>query len=184
MTAGIATHYIPKEKLDSLKNLIKDLCDKEKEVTPEKISNLIIELGGEKYSPEKFTFKDSEIIKEIFKLDSIFEIYKRLKIKEKEGTEEEKKFCEKTLKKLDNSSALSLYIFTEMCIRAKDLKDVKECYTRDCSSSIPVMMNGDFCEGIRATLVDKDKKFNFRYKTVDDLKNDIESIKKDFLPWI
>ena len=44
------------------------------------------------------------------------------------------------------------------------------------------MLNGDFREGIRAILIDKDKKFNWKYQTINDIKNP-EEIIKEFCPW-
>ena len=181
MNTGIATHYIKKENLPKAKEAIEALCKSKENVSVEDIKEEL-KKHGEEYQREKFKFKNEDLINEVFKPDSIYEIFKRLETMKESTDERKKKFADITLKILSAASPISILIFTEMCKRANELKDVKECYLRDYASSHLVMMNGDFKEGIRAILIEKDKKFNWKYKSIYDIKNPDEII-KEFLPW-
>ena len=181
MNTGIATHFIKKENLQKAKEAIEALCKNKENVSVEDIKEEL-KKHGEEYQREKFKFKNEDLINEVFKPDSIYEIFKRLETMKESNDERKKKFADITLKILSAASPISILIFTEMCKRASELKDVKECYLRDYASSHLVMMNGDFKEGIRAILIEKDKKFNWKYKSIYDIKNPDEII-KEFLPW-
>ena len=181
MMTGIATHFIKKDNLSKAKEAIEVLCKNKNDVTVDDIK-AELKKYGEEYQREKFKFKDEDLINEVFKPDSIYEIFKRLELMKESSDDRKKKFADETLKIINAASPISVLIFTEMCKRASELKDVKECYIRDYASSHLVMMKGDFKEGIRAILIDKDKKFNWKYKSIYDIKNPQELI-KEFLPW-
>ena len=178
---GIATHYIEKEKTAAAKEALENLCKTKENVTVDDVKNELRKYGQE-HQRENFKFPNEDIINSVFRIDSIYNIFKRLEALKETGNEKEKKFADVTLKILNAASPISLLIFTEMCKRASELKDIKECYLRDYASSDLVMLNGDFREGIRAILIDKDKKFNWKYQTINDIKNP-EEIIKEFCPW-
>ena len=178
---GIATHYIKSDQLESAQKAIEALCDSKDSVTVEDVSEELKKFGEISHK-DNFKFPNEDLINEVFEVDSIFQIFKRLEVMKEEGDERKKKFATITLKILEAASPISILIFTEMCKRAINLKNIKECYIRDFESSEKVMVEGDFREGVRAILIDKDKKFNWKYKSINDIKNPDEII-KEFLPW-
>ena len=92
-----------------------------------------------------------------------------------------KNFAIQTLNILNNASPISILIFTEMYKKSGELNNIFESYIRE-EKYFPISaFKGDFKEGIRANLIDKDKKFNFKYKSIYDIKNPNEIIKEFLL---
>ena len=178
---GIATHFVSKHLLEDCKKEIINFCINNDDFTVEDISNIILKFGEGNFDNKDYKFDNEDVIKEVFVCDSIYKIYERLENKIKNGNVEEKKFCKKTLDTLNNECPESLIVFTELFKRAKNLKNITECYIQDEISMNKFFEKGEFHEGIRAILIDKDKKFNFTHKTIYDIKNP-EEIINQFIP--
>ena len=177
---GIATHFVNTDKLDLCRNAIKKFCFDNLNFNVEDIKKIILEFGEES-NCNNFNFSYENVIKDVFIADSIYNIYERLENKIKNGNDEEKKFCMKTLDILNNECPESLIVFTELFKRAKNMKNINECYIQDEICMNAFFDKGEFHEGIRAILIDRDKKFNFKHKTIYDIKNPDEVIKQ-FIP--
>lgn len=171
LITGIATHFVSQNDLQSVKHNIEALCTQIDNVTLEDI-NLLLNQKCLSYKSEDFKFENEDIINKVFILDSIFDIYERLRKFKDEGNEREKNFACDTLKILEKSSQLSLLIFTELCKKAKNYKDITQQYRTDIVVAVNAMIKGEFKEGIRATLIDRDRKYNWKYKTIEDLKEE------------
>lgn len=169
LNAGIATHFVTQNELQSVKEDIEALCTQNNNVTISDIHSLLNQKGISSNAKE-FKFENQDIIDKVFSLDSIFDIYARLNKLKEEGDKREKKFACDTLKTLEKASQLSLFIFTELCKKAVNYTDICEQYRADIVAAVNTMIKGEFKEGIRATLIDRDRKYNWKYKTISDLK--------------
>lgn len=189
VNCGIATHIIKESQWDEIKKEIEqiemencskdDIKNKVHEILKKYRNEEIMNKEGEGYLNE-----NKEFIMETFKPDSIFQIVKRLEYlsENNKGNQKAKDFADNTLKFINKSSPLSMLIFVEMFKQAEQLNSITECFERDFESSMQTMINGDFTEGVRSILIDKDKQFNWKYKTVQDISEPEEIIKK-FCPW-
>ena len=93
MITGIATHFIKKDNLSKAKQAIEVLCKNKNDVTVEDIK-AELKKYGEEYQREKFKFKDEDLINEVFKPDSIYEIFKRLELMKESSDDRKKKFAD------------------------------------------------------------------------------------------
>ena len=177
---GIATHFIYNNKLELCKNEIKEFCSNNLNFNIEDIKKIILKFGEES-NCNNFNFPFENVIKDVFIDDSIYKIYERLENKIKNGNNEEKNFCSETLNILNNQCPESLIVFTELFKRAKNMNNINECYIQDEICMNAFFDKGEFHEGIRAILIDRDKKFNYKHKSIYDIKNPDEIIKQ-FIP--
>ncbi|WZZ09660.1 hypothetical protein YC2023_095581 [Brassica napus] len=96
-----------------------------------------------------------EMIDRYFGLDTVEEIIEAM---ENEVADSGNEWCKKTLKQVKEASPLSLKI-TLQSIREGRFQTLDQCLTREYRISlcgVSKTVSGDFCEGIRARLVDKD----------------------------
>ncbi|AMO56449.1 hypothetical protein GZ77_06590 [Endozoicomonas montiporae] len=67
-----------------------------------------------------------------------------------------------------NGSPLSVRLAFEQLRRARHCS-LKEAFQSELTLSVNSVMQGDFCEGVRALLVDKDKQPDWRFKSLADI---------------
>ena len=67
-----------------------------------------------------------------------------------------------------NGSPLSVTLAYEQLRRTRHFS-LKEAFQSELTLSVNSVLQGDFCEGVRALLVDKDKQPNWHYKTLADI---------------
>lgn len=155
LLAGIATHYIPSERLPELK----DELVKSGSPNVEEILN-------------KYNLKDSkqefclapylDKINSCFSAPSVEQIIERLKT---DGSE----WGEKTVQTLLKMSPTSLKVTLNAIEKGKQL-DLAECLQMEYRLSCAVLnKNSDFYEGVRALLIDKDQNPKWNPKSLSDV---------------
>lgn len=155
--AGIATHFVPSEKLSDLRQ----------EILVTNASNINNVLN--KYQPEKFDHEFSLAphmtkINKCFSGPSVEEIIRRLK-------EDKSEWAEKTLGMLLKASPTSLKM-TLSAIQKGAKLSLDECLKMEFRLSNAVLnKDSDFYEGVRALLIDKDQKPNWKPKSLDKVTN-------------
>jgi enoyl-CoA hydratase/carnithine racemase len=184
--SGISTHHINSKDIPELINSIK-----EKSFNIKNFMDLDLIIGDfciEKFSKENFYFKNLEIINNIFILDSLKNIYMRLdyeinninsmiynnRLFEIFRTEliSKKIFLDDIVKALNSCSPLSLFIYFEYFKIGKQTEHILPIYRLDRDLFQKMVMDSDFFEGIRSILVDKDKKKNWKYKSLNEINNE------------
>ncbi|CAK9795927.1 3-hydroxyisobutyryl-CoA hydrolase, mitochondrial [Anthophora plagiata] len=144
LLAGIATHFIPSEKLSDLKEelLTTELPD------PKEILN--------KYQPKPLNqeFSLAPYMNEIdkcFSASCVEEIIDRLK-------ENNSEWAEKTVQMLLKASPTSLKV-TMCAIQKGSTLNLPDCLKMEFRLACAALnKTSDFCEGVRALLIDKDQK--------------------------
>ncbi|UJR10472.1 hypothetical protein I4U23_014676 [Adineta vaga] len=148
--AGIATHFVPTNRLEELErklvdipkanhNSVKELLDKSSQASIE--------------SQPPFSLQEQlPQINRLFSINSknVETILEQLK---SDGSE----FALKQLSTLEKMSPTSLKVTFEQLKRGQKL-DLKDCLTMEYRMVQNVMNGHDFFEGVRAVLVDKDNK--------------------------
>ena len=137
---GIATHYTESAGLAALKEAI---------LASDSSSILATLDGHESQLPAPFSLQPhADLIQHCFSADTVQEIMVRLG---ESGTE----FAEKLLKTLSRMSPRSLVITHKLLTLAPSLS-YQECFKMEYAAATEVVASGEFTEGVRALLVDKD----------------------------
>lgn len=187
---GVATHYIKKENLakayevliSSFSNLSnQELLQLSREETVNKVNELLSPFTEIKYSPANFSFPNMDLIEKVFKFDSIINIFTRLEEMVKSEVEEDSKWAQNTLNKLNSLCPYSLFIFFEFAKRALNYDSISEAYNMDLNIFKYILYNeNDFFEGIRALLIDRDKNPQWKYKSIKEITNPEEILTNVF----
>ncbi|KDP28818.1 hypothetical protein JCGZ_14589 [Jatropha curcas] len=151
VACGLATHYSYSERLQLLEQQLGELVTDDPSV---------IEAHLEKYSdlvhPDKMSvIHRIETVDKCFSHDTVEEIFDALE-SEASGTKDA--FCNSTLRRLKEASPLSLKVSLRS-IREGRFQTLDQCLVREYRMSLQgtsKLISSDFCEGVRARMVDKD----------------------------
>jgi 3-hydroxyisobutyryl-CoA hydrolase len=148
---GIATHFVPKDKIPSLiETLQKTKYDDVKEV---------LDRFNTKPSEASKLEQQQEYIAKSFNTFSVDEIFENLKKQQQNGKDEkEREWAAQQLKILKGKSRTSMEVTIEGLKRGKH-ESLAECLKREYRMGVrTARAKGDFREGVRALIVDKDNK--------------------------
>ena len=158
--AGIATHFVPSEKLAALEA---DLATQASSDVGE--LSLLIESHDERTDNEASFAPHMDEINACFSGDSVDDIIGRL---EASGSE----WAVKQRDTIMRMSPTSLKITHEQFKRGQSLS-LDECFTMEYRMTQACMRNKDFFEGIRAQLIDKDRSPIWDPAMLDDVSVDL-----------
>lgn len=158
--AGLATHYVPSDRLNALRDNLNSLgpeCD------AAAVNNAIESArnGAEPPAGKGAPLDEAaDVIRECFKVDSVEAILGRL-MKVSESTSKHAQWAQATLKSIQVASPLSVKLSME-ALKRHGSPDVslRHAFMIEYRMSQRAMLPqpySDFCEGVRAVLVDKDK---------------------------
>ncbi|KRX02267.1 hypothetical protein PPERSA_04889 [Pseudocohnilembus persalinus] len=150
---GIADYYIPREKLQSLREkLISTLTN---ESNLQSISKVVQEYS-EKVQQD---YKNEDQINELFQSESFEEFYKKME-------NDTSDFGKKTFNILQGQNAISLRVIYEQIKRAEKQKlDLKDALKIDFRLTQRFMAGNDFHEGVRTVLIDRNDTPKWTYKS-------------------
>lgn len=137
----------------------------------EKLDQLIDEYRTQPSQESKLAPFQKEIDQH-FAFETVEEILRSL---DSEGSD----FCVKIKKLLLSKSPFSLKITLKQLNDGKE-KTLKECFATDLMLAKNFLKHGDFYEGVRSILIDRDQSPNYEYKHVSDVTDDI--VNKFFKP--
>uniref|UniRef100_A0A2H8TVH3 3-hydroxyisobutyryl-CoA hydrolase, mitochondrial n=1 Tax=Melanaphis sacchari TaxID=742174 RepID=A0A2H8TVH3_9HEMI len=164
---GIATHYVHSSKLDGLRaKLIEDVRD----------PGIVLAENAEDLSGVKFTMAPF-----VEKIDSIFS-HERVEAIVDALKTDGSKWAQGMLKTLNEVSPTGLKITRKEILKGKNLS-LDECLIMEhrlAYRSVEAKYSEDFFEGVRALLIDKDKKPKWCPASLEDVKDEI--IDKYFEP--
>ncbi|XLR65645.1 hypothetical protein S83_016317 [Arachis hypogaea] len=153
IACGLATHFIPSMKLNSLENALQN-------ITSSNVSTIatLIETFTEKTNvKEDSPFKRLETINKCFSKGTVEDIILSL---EKELENRKEKWITNTLSSMTLACPLSLKIFLKS-IRKGRTRNIEQCFYQDyniVSHAFRRTVSNDFYEGSRAKMFDKDNK--------------------------
>ncbi|XP_010469172.1 PREDICTED: 3-hydroxyisobutyryl-CoA hydrolase-like protein 1, mitochondrial [Camelina sativa] len=159
LACGLATHYIRSEEVPVMEEQLKKLLTDDPSVVES-----CLEKCSEVAHPEKtgvlgrFVFLklgDTQLLP-CFSHDTVEEIIDSLEI---EASRRKDTWCSTTLRRLKETSPLSLKVALRS-IREGRFQTLDQCLIREYRMSLQGTigpMSGNFCEGIRARLIDKDE---------------------------
>ena len=157
LRTGLVNFYINSNKMGNLKEALIEVSSDNKE----DVTNLINSYSSK---PEKISVieNNEEVIKQIFEHDTIEKIFEELELLINEGND----FAVHTKKELLVKSPTSLKITLKQITQARQMSLAEDLVmeyrmVQKCQSS------GDFYEGVRAMLVDKDRKPKWNPNSID-----------------
>ncbi|KAJ4707776.1 3-hydroxyisobutyryl-CoA hydrolase-like protein 1, mitochondrial [Melia azedarach] len=151
IACGLATHYTLNARLALVEERLGKLITDE----PSVIETSLAQYGDIVYPDKESVLCKIETIDKCFSHDTVEDIIDAL---ENEAAASYDEWCTKALKKLKEASPLSLKV-TLRSIREGRFQSLDQCLAREYRISINGIskrVSNDFCEGIRARLVDKD----------------------------
>ena len=157
LKTGLVNFYINSSKIGDLKDaLIRVSSDKKEDIT-----NLINSYSSK---PEKISVieNNEEVIKQIFEHGTIEKIFEELELLINEGND----FAVHTKKELLVKSPTSLKITLKQIAQAR-LMSLEEDLVMEYRMVQKCQSSGDFYEGVRAMLVDKDRKPKWNPNSID-----------------
>ncbi|GMH41928.1 hypothetical protein BSKO_09847 [Bryopsis sp. KO-2023] len=162
--AGLATHYIPSKLISQVMEKIGCLGDSAIDM-----SRIDEVLKGFEERPEKEALQDIrdrfKVMSSCFLKDSLREVEAAL---EKQGGHY-KDVAQDALSAMNKSSPLSLVMTLEEMKRGKHMS-LRECLEMEYSmAQFCSRDKGDFFEGVRALLIDKDKNPKWKYPSIQEV---------------
>jgi len=160
MKLKLITHYVPSEKIDVLKNLLISSSPN----SVQKVNSIIDQLSSIPESEASVLLDNEKIIKQAFSYDTIDQIFDECEKLIENGNE----FLKVQFEELKHKSPTSLKISLKQIRNASHmcLKDELIMEYRMVQRCLEI---GDFFEGVRAMLVDKDRKPNWKPKNIQDV---------------
>lgn len=126
---GVATHFVPADKIDKLKSAIIEKSNKDTDL--KKVQEIVREFSEIVYSPDTFYFPKHEEIKKAFQPTTLEDIHKSLERLSTKGTEEEQKWAQNVLKTLSNNSLISQAVTIEQLKRGSTIKSKEEAFNME-----------------------------------------------------
>jgi enoyl-CoA hydratase/carnithine racemase len=169
MYAGLATHYVPSNKVENLKQALiqaskisneKDATTNDKDKTLDLYASVLMSFHEGKGEQMSYLAQHQKLIDQIFHGKTCVEdIIIALQEQQSCKTDQSSHlFAQQTLDTLLKMSPTSLKVTFEGLRRGKQLNDIGSCLQMEYRMANGFMRQGsDFYEGIRALLVDKDQ---------------------------
>ena len=166
---GIATHFIPSEKIAEVERIMIETCSVDPNKAREEVKAILSQHSCQITDPGIIGKSDivanKELINKCFHgVASIEDIFSRLSAEAGSSA-----WADKTLKTLNKMSPNSLKITLRQLQDGKKL-DLKKCLEMEFKIVMNCMKAPDFTEGIRALLIDKDNNPNWTKKSIQDVK--------------
>lgn len=176
VAAGLATHYVPSEKLHELEKHLVSVNKGEKD----SVKSLIEEFSSEVQIGEDSILNKQSIIDECFSKDSVEEIIQAF---EAEALKGGNAWISPVLKGLKRSSPTGLKI-TLRSVREARNKTLAECLKTEFRLTMNILrstISGDVYEGIRALTIDKDNTPKWDLPSLNKVNNeDLDLVFKPF----
>jgi len=167
--ANLADWVIEDEKITELVLGLETLFQASSNVSPhELLTQYLTELNARENSHNSNLEKTAVMIEKHFGHQSIQEIIDSL-VSEKDLAFAE--WVDKTLGKMRKQSPLSM-VTTQRLLQLGRNKAMAECFVMEYALLEEWMVHGDFMEGVRALLIDKDNQPKWRY-TLDEVSSEI-----------
>ncbi|KAJ1439466.1 Enoyl-CoA hydratase/isomerase, HIBYL-CoA-H type [Sesbania bispinosa] len=175
VTCGLATHYSLCARLPLIEEQLGKLVTDD----PSVIETTLEQYGDLVHPDSTSVLQRLEILDKCFHHDTVEEIVDALEI---EASETNDAWCISTLNRLKEASPLSLKVSLRS-IREGRFQTLDQCLSREYHMTlqgISKQISGDFCEGVRARVVDKDMAPKWDPPTLEMVSQDM--VDQYFLP--
>ena len=160
ISLNLATNYVASTEIEKLKNLLITSSPD----TNDKVTSVINSLSSNPKTEDSILLAHEEIIKDAFSFDKIEDIFERCETLLKLNN----KFFNTQFEELKHKSPTSLKISLKQ-IREASQMSLKDELIMEYRMVQKCLKIGDFFEGVRAMLVDKDRKPNWSPSSINDV---------------
>jgi enoyl-CoA hydratase len=160
MKLKLITHYVSSSEIGNLKKMLISSSPS----TNDKVDSIINSLSSNPNSEDSVLIANENIIKDAFSFDTIEQIFEKCESLSKTGNE----FLNAQLEELKHKSPTSLKISLKQ-IRDASKMTLKDELIMEYRMVQRCLEIGDFFEGVRAMLVDKDRKPNWQPSNIKDV---------------
>ena len=159
---GLADWILPVNQWENFKLGLENLTDAKKSsaFTASSINSLLVELGASQSCEESEVRQRIDVITEVFNTKTIHEIYLKL------NSKGEDPWSKETLEGMKKNSPLAMAVSQQLLHQGCKL-NLKEAFDIELELNYLWKTRGEFVEGVRAALIDKDKKPIWRYALKD-----------------
>ena len=177
MYTGIATHYIKSDQIEALKNELATTTVNDKSTVANILNKFASKPGNE--VAESSLLKNRDVIDKCFSHNTIEEIFNVLEMEKKNNNGNEE-FATEVLNTISPFSPAAMKQ-TLMLIQKGTGLPLSDCLIMEFNLCQHIVQdtNSDFYEGVRAVLVDKDRKYDWKEgNTLEEV--DLNDIEKKF----
>jgi enoyl-CoA hydratase/carnithine racemase len=173
---GLADYLIASDKLGVIEKKLIDTDWEDKNNNHQLLHDTLAELSIKvSDQPETLIVKHETVIAGLTRSDNIAEIYQAildcdLSVFNEKTTDD--KWLQQAQTKIQNGSPLSCALIYQQLKRSKEYT-LAQCFESELNLSLRCCQQTEFSEGVRALLVDKDKKPQWRYNNVNDIDHKI-----------
>jgi len=180
---GLADHLVNSENYNDIQEKLLNINWQTEIQNNKLLDDVLTEyaINAEK-QPDSLVIKHSAAISNLAKFDNINDIYQALISDEfitHMVSENDNRWLFHTQQKLLNGSPLSVAIIYQQLKRSQSYT-LAQCFESELNLSLRCCQQTEFSEGVRALLVDKDKKPQWRFKSINDI--DEQTIEWFFKP--
>ncbi|KAI9078458.1 hypothetical protein K1719_039554 [Acacia pycnantha] len=175
INCGLVTHYTLSARLPLIEEHLGKLVTDD----PSVIETTLEKYGDLTQPDSRSVLQRIETIDKCFSHDTVEEIVDALA---SEASQTNDPWCTSTLNRLKEASPLSLKVALRS-IREGRFQTLDQCLSREYHMSLQAIskkISGDFCEGVRARVVDKDMAPKWDPPTLDKVSDDM--VDQSFLP--
>ena len=158
---GLATSFVNSNEVQNLRERLISNSPKNNQ----EVSSIINNFSSKPDIEESILNDNEKIIKKVFSHNTVEEIFQSCK------QASPNKFIEMQFDELKHKSPTSLKISLKQIRAAKDMS-LKDELIMEYRMVQNCLESGDFFEGVRAMLVDKDRKPNWKPSTIEEVDND------------
>ena len=178
MYSGLATHYIPSERIEqTIQAIVTESMEENDDNNSDCAAGPLMANHEELKKDESFLARHREYIDDAFGSDKecVEDIVIALETQQhQQRSKDQTSFATNTLKTLRNMSPTSLKITLESMMRGKKLDTIADCLKMEYRMGQVSLRHGsDFYEGIRAALVDKDGEPKWNPSSLEHVTDDI-----------
>ncbi|CAL0329485.1 unnamed protein product [Lupinus luteus] len=175
VTCGLATHYTLTARLPLIEEQLGRLVTDD----PSVIETTLEQYGDLVHPDSRSVLQRIEIVDKCFGLDTVEEIVDALEVA---ASETKDAWCISTLNRLKEACPLSLKVSLRS-IREGRFQTFDQCLSREYRMTlqgISKQISGDYCEGVRARVIDKDMAPKWDPPTLEKVSQDM--VDQYFLP--
>ncbi len=159
----LADHFVASSSKDQVLSALLDLqWGETASLNQQKVTDVFAQIGAtdSKHRPAGQVEPHHELIKELTSGDDISAVTTAIT-----GLETDDKWLSRASKTLANGCPMTAHIVWNQLHFGKDLP-LADCFRLELTLSVKCATRGDFAEGIRALLIDKDKQPNWQHASV------------------
>ena len=161
LKAGVATHAVKEENIEEVQSELIKLTTSSVNVTQDIVESFLDSVIDDEAKNHNFSLdEDMHTINRIFGAGTLDDIVRLLR-------EENSQVCAKALKSIEAASPTSLKVAFKQIQEGSKLQSLADVLKMEQRLVLRCCEDSDFYEGVRATLIDRDNKPNWKPATLD-----------------